>query len=70
VNKITIHPSPTADTRTCDFAAEKALFDGMNQPATVFRRIWDTLNAKRGHGWDVNPCVWAVSFEREEVEHG
>jgi len=29
-----------------------------------FQYLWDTLNAKRGHGWDVNPWVWVVSFER------
>jgi hypothetical protein len=29
-----------------------------------FRQLWDTLNAKRGYGWDVNPSVWALSFRR------
>lgn len=28
-----------------------------------FRQLWDSLNAKRGFGWDVNPWVWIVSFE-------
>lgn len=27
-----------------------------------FAELWDTLNAKRGFGWDVNPWVVAVSF--------
>ena len=31
-----------------------------------FRRLWDSINAKRGHGWDTNPWVWVVSFERVE----
>lgn len=31
---------------------------------TAFASLWDSLNAKRGHGWDVNPWVWVVSFER------
>jgi len=31
----------------------------------AFRNFWDSLNAKRGHGWDANPYVWVVSFERE-----
>jgi len=30
----------------------------------AFRRLWDTLNADRGFGWDSNPCVWAVEFRR------
>lgn len=25
---------------------------------------WDSLNAKRGYGWDSNPWVWVISFER------
>jgi hypothetical protein len=29
-----------------------------------FRLLWDSINAKRGCGWDVNPWVWAISFER------
>lgn len=30
----------------------------------AFAALWDSLNAKRGHGWDVNPWVWVVSFTR------
>lgn len=29
-----------------------------------FARLWDSLNAKRGYGWDVNPWVWAITFSR------
>lgn len=29
-----------------------------------FRRLWDSLNAKRGHGWDANDWVWPVGFRR------
>jgi len=25
---------------------------------------WDSINKKRGHGWDTNPWTWAVSFRR------
>ena len=28
-----------------------------------FARLWDSINAERGYGWDVNPWVWAISFE-------
>lgn len=34
--------------------------------AENFRLIWDSLNKKRGHGWDTNPFVWAISFRRIE----
>ncbi len=29
-----------------------------------FIKLWDSLNKKRGFGWDVNPWVWCISFER------
>ena len=28
-----------------------------------FRALWDSINAKRGYGWGVNPGVWATEFE-------
>ncbi len=27
-----------------------------------FRILWDSLNAKRGFGWDFNPWVWCILF--------
>lgn len=32
-----------------------------------FRELWDSTNAKSGHGWDANDWVWAVSFKRVEL---
>ncbi|UCH50641.1 MAG: hypothetical protein JSV54_06395 [Chloroflexota bacterium] len=32
----------------------------------MFRDIWDSLNAKRGYGWDTNPWVWVMEFRRTE----
>jgi hypothetical protein len=29
----------------------------------VFHNLWDSLNAKRGFGWDVNPWVWVLEFK-------
>jgi hypothetical protein len=29
-----------------------------------YRALWDSLNAKRGHAWDVNPWVWVIEFQR------
>ncbi len=28
-----------------------------------FQILWDSINAKRGYGWDVNPCVFALTFK-------
>jgi hypothetical protein len=30
--------------------------------------LWDSLYAKRGLGWDVNPWVWAIEFKSIEGE--
>lgn len=35
----------------------------------VFARLWDSINAKRGFGWDANPWVWVISFVRVNTAH-
>jgi len=37
-------------------------------PKEAFMRLWDSINAKRGYGWDVNPWVWVVEFENGQKE--
>ena len=29
----------------------------------AFKALWDSINAKRGYGWETNPWVWVVEFE-------
>lgn len=29
-----------------------------------YRELWDSLNAKRGFGWDKNLWVWVLTFKR------
>ena len=29
-----------------------------------FAILWNTLNEKRGYGWDKNPWVWVIEFKR------
>lgn len=33
-----------------------------HNPVRSFRTLWDTINAKRGFSWKVNPWVWVVEF--------
>lgn len=28
-----------------------------------FLLLWDSINAKRGYGWDSNPWVWVITFK-------
>jgi hypothetical protein len=30
----------------------------------AFHNLWDSINAKRGYGWDKNPWVWVIEFKR------
>ena len=34
----------------------------------LFAALWDSIYAKRGYGWDVNPGVWVIEFKR--VDNG
>ena len=38
--------------------------DWLSDAIVQFRELWDSLNAKRGYGWEVNPWVWVVLFRR------
>lgn len=31
-----------------------------------FKVLWNSINSKRGYGWDVNPYVWVIGFRRIE----
>ena len=33
-----------------------------------FADLWNSIYAKRGFGWDINPWVWVVEFDCEVVE--
>ena len=30
----------------------------------AFTELWDSINAKRGYGWEVNPWVWVITFSK------
>ena len=40
------------------------VYEASKQTRERFRELWDSINVKRGYGWDVNPWVWVVEFER------
>lgn len=53
-----------------DAIAEGAKFAGF--PASLsnvsaFGKLWEKINGKRGFGWDANPWVWCISFQRAEI---
>jgi hypothetical protein len=65
--------------RLQDITEEDAIAEGMSKTLVDgvifisakgnFHVLWDSLNIKRGYGWEVNPWVWVIEFERVEVEN-
>lgn len=38
-----------------------------SQYRRAFAFLWDSINAKRGYGWNINPWVWVVEFKRADI---
>jgi len=55
--------------RLQDISEDDARAEGINNPLgslalNIFPSLWDSINLKRGYGWDSNPWVWVVEFKR------
>ena len=49
--------------------ARGVLSDNPPDPRWKFIELWDSINAKKGYGWDNKPWVWVIGFERIEDEN-
>ena len=56
------HPDPT--NGGMGYNRGKADLPMRYDSTVAFMDLWDSLNAKRGYGWSVNPWVWVISFRR------
>lgn len=54
------YPPPIAYPEGYHFVAT---YD-VNAEREWFKNLWDSLNAKRGYGWEINPWPWAITFKR------
>lgn len=59
---------PSADgvgqTNFASFHDEKLhAFLNYSTAREAFKDLWDSINAKRGFGWDANPWVWVIEFK-------
>jgi hypothetical protein len=73
-SRLTLQVSAVKVERLQEISEEDALAEGIERlrfpdrgdwgwPQHRFRVLWDSPNAKRGHGWDSNPWVVAVTFK-------
>lgn len=54
----------------CDGCDGEDPAEGCLDVTQLFASLWDSINAKRGFGWDSNPWVWVVEFARMEGTNG
>lgn len=46
--------------------ADTSDFAGYTPHVSGFAYLWQTINAKRGYGWNANPWVWVLAFRVSE----
>lgn len=71
-SRITLEVVNVVVERVQDISEEGAIYEGMEpkEPNHVvsakyrFAKFWDSINLKRGFGWDSNCWVWVIEFKR------
>jgi hypothetical protein len=69
-SRLTLEVTATRAERLWAMSQEDVRAEGYDShiccdsPETWYPKLWDSINAKRGHGWEKNDWVWVYSFRR------
>ena len=74
-SRITLEVTDVRIERVQEISVDDAIAEGVwldppdahgfrSEVQGAFRELWDSINAKRGFGWEANPWVWALAFKR------
>jgi len=54
---------PDAIAEGCSLDFDMEHFGNYVDPISKFQDLWDSINFKRGYGWEKNPWVWCITFK-------
>ncbi len=66
-NAVAVGLYNTADHTFPMWTAGEGYKEHFEFPRSAFIELWDSLNEKRGFGFETNPWVWAVAFKRVQI---